>query len=75
MCPFTTGPRLNQKQAAVGIGVGGKSTVDVKNTNINTLKTGDVTNTNLNANENTQINRQSQSFGLIPLRREVVPVR
>ena len=49
--------------------------MDVKNTNINTLKTDDVTNTNLNANENKQISHQSQSFGLTPLRREVVPVR
>jgi hypothetical protein len=49
--------------------------LDVKNTNINTLKTGDVTSTNLNANENKHINHQSQSLGLIPLRREVVPIR
>jgi hypothetical protein len=52
--------KLTQKQAAVGIGTGGKSSVDLKNnnTNINTLKTGDVV--NLNVNDNKQI----QTFGL-----------
>jgi hypothetical protein len=67
--------KLNQKQAAVGVGVGGKSNVDVKNTNTNTLKTGDITNYNANLNENKQINHQTQSFGLLPLRRELVAPR
>jgi hypothetical protein len=55
--------KLGQKQAATGIGIGGKSSAVVKNQNVlknenvNVLKTGDIT--NYNANENKQI----QTFG------------